>query len=283
MPMSDDFFHTGLHVFKVRTPDGKGWLRTTRVYDDEAFNRVADMVNGALPLGIEAYHFHGLLNSLRFLSYPAVNLDIEKLFSSPDATTEQIRHRKDNTTRPIIRRYAQYAITRHPYFGWLNLHHIDGVHTQLIAPLETIPVSFKHARQFVKDHHRHCCPPQAHKFSVGLVVKGTAELIGVMVASTPKARVGYDSRTLEINRVCVFPPVQNGCSKLYGAAVRIGRIMGYQRFITYTLDNEDSVSVKAAGFTFCGFTAADKWDRPSRPRDNDKYPDGRRKRWMIGL
>ena len=47
-------------------------------------------------------------------------------------------------------------------------------------------MTLKDALSFVRQNHRHCTAPQGHKYSIGIKASGT--LIGVVIASTPKAR-----------------------------------------------------------------------------------------------
>ena len=59
-----------------------------------------------------------------------------------------------------------------------------------------------------------------------------------------------DGFTLEVNRLC-SDGTKNTCSILYAAAARAARAMGYRKIITYTLDTESGVSLRAAGWTNC--------------------------------
>ena len=107
--------------------------------------------------------------------------------------------------------------------------------------------------------------------------------MGVAVASTPKARRQMDGETLEINRCCTDPRYADVCSSLYARAVRIGRELGYRRFLTYTLPEESGSSLRAVGFQPEGVTKAPAggWDCPSRPRDTARYPAGGKIRWIL--
>ena len=276
------------HIFKVWSDTEQCWFRTARILSDEEFEQIMALMNWEMPLGMAAFHFQGDLhadtpNKNVFLSYQVLKFDVEELFSSSEISAEQIRYRKRDVSSNVIKRIGEYAITYDPDMQWIDLAIIDGKSFQLQGRLEIIPVTLRDARAFNEKHHRHCCAPHAHKFSVGLTLSGGNELFGVAVASTPKARLGYDKRTLEVNRVCVYPPIQNGCTKLYGAVIKIGKVMGYKKFITYTLSSEDASSVRAAGFRYAGKVSSGKWDRPGRHRDNQKYPDEPRERWIKEL
>jgi hypothetical protein len=144
-------------------------------------------------------------------------------------------------------------------------------------------VTLRTACQFVREHHRHNTSPQGHKYSIGLTADG--KLIGVVMVGRPIARTQDDGYTAEITRCCVLENQPNANSKLYAAAVRAARAMGYRRVITYTLPEEGGASLKAAGFTLDGQTSyARSWSVPSRPRKTpDKYPAGSKNRWIKAI
>ncbi|MDR0818464.1 MAG: hypothetical protein LBN43_02675 [Oscillospiraceae bacterium] len=149
---------------------------------------------------------------------------------------------------------------------------------------ELCPISLKTAQQFVNEHHRHNSSPQGHKFSIGLM-EGE-RLIGVVIVGRPIARKQDDGYTAEITRCCVLDNQRNASSKLYGAAIRAAKAMGYRRVITYTLPEESGASLKAVGFTLDGLTAANAkgWNMPGRPRKTpEKYPISSKNRWIKRL
>lgn len=141
------------------------------------------------------------------------------------------------------------------------------------------PVTFSDAKAFVDEHHRHNVGPQGHKYSIGLEESG--KLIGVVMAGRPIARHNDDGKTLEVTRVCVLEGYPSACSKLYAAAWRVAKNLGYQRLITYTLASEPGTSLRAAGWKVIGTTKARKgWDTPSRPRSlPEKYPQEQKTIW----
>jgi len=146
--------------------------------------------------------------------------------------------------------------------------------------MKLCPVTLKTAREFVREHHRHNAPPQGHKFSIGLTVDG--KLVGVVIVGRPIARALDDGFTAEVTRCCVLDNERNANSRLYAAAIRAARAMGYRRVVTYTLPDESGASLKAVGFSLDGQTANDRtWNVPSRPRKTpEKYPVGRKNRWI---
>jgi hypothetical protein len=134
------------------------------------------------------------------------------------------------------------------------------------ASSRLVPLTRAQARAFVAAHHRHSDAPLGDVFRVGLEVDG--ELVGVMTAGRPVARRLDDGTTLEITRVCVLEDVENGCSRLYGAACRAAAALGYRRVITYTLERERGSSVRAAGFQPDGISdpIRGSWSSRTRPR-----------------
>lgn len=146
------------------------------------------------------------------------------------------------------------------------------------------PVTLREAQAFVLSHHRHNDPPHGHKFSIGLMDNGG--LIGVVIVGRPIARANDDGQTAEITRCCVLDGQRNANSKLYAAAIRAAKAMGYRRIITYTLPEESGSSLKAVGFEFDGLTQFNSsgWNMPGRPRKKPvKYPYCQKVRWVNNL
>lgn len=137
------------------------------------------------------------------------------------------------------------------------------------------PITFQEARAFIRRHHRHHDPPQGWKFGIGCSKEG--EVVGVITVGRPVNRHLDDGKTAEVTRCCT-DGTKNAASKLYAAAWRCARAMGYERIITYTLAEEDGTSLDAAGWKALHETTADNWDTPSRPRV-DTSPDGQKRLW----
>jgi|SRR5690606_38717306 len=91
----------------------------------------------------------------------------------------------------------------------------------------------------------------------------------------PVARHLQDGLTLEVNRLCT-DGTKNVCSKLYSACWRVARELGYRRLITYILESEPGVSLKAAGWREVGVRGGGSWNSPTRPRV-DKAPTEKKK------
>ncbi|WP_240456743.1 XF1762 family protein [Virgibacillus halodenitrificans] len=142
--------------------------------------------------------------------------------------------------------------------------------------LETRPISFRKASEFVKDFHRHHIPPQGNKFSIALYDGET--VIGVIISGRPVSRYKDDGLTLEVTRCCVKHPYKNGISILYSAVCRVAEAMGYKRVITYTLAEEPGVSMRASNFQLEKVSEGGSWNSRSRKRI-DKHPTGKKCLW----
>jgi hypothetical protein len=145
-----------------------------------------------------------------------------------------------------------------------------------------VPVHFDAAKAFVAEHHRHSEPPLQARYAAGVAVDG--DVLAVVIAGRPVARGLQDGWTQEVLRVCtpgadVEPRVRNACSKLYGAAWRAIRALGYLRAITYTTNYETGASARAAGFLPVAVKVGRDWDTPARRRDCKQQVDG--VRWEI--
>ena len=139
--------------------------------------------------------------------------------------------------------------------------------------------------QKVEEHHRHHNPPVGWKFGVA-VYNGRA-LVGVAVVGRPVSRMiqKAETDTLEVTRCCTFGDRRlrrNAASKLYGLCAKEARKLGAKKLITYTLEEEDGASLKAANWTPVAKTAGGSWDRTARPRI-DKAPTGPKTRWELKL
>ena len=102
--------------------------------------------------------------------------------------------------------------------------------------LDIQPVSFKEACDFVEMWHSHHPPPQGHKFSIA--VNDGDRVVGVIIVGRPVARMQDNGWTLEVTRCCTDGSTEHVASKLYAAAWRATRALGYKRLITYTLVEE---------------------------------------------
>lgn len=139
------------------------------------------------------------------------------------------------------------------------------------------PISFREAVAFIAMHHRHHLPPAGYKF--GIAVNDGTNVVGVVTVGRPVARALDDGYTAEITRCCT-DGTPHVASKLYAAAWRAARAMGYRRMVTYTLKDETGVSLIAAGWRFVYHTKPNPkgWDMPGRPRVNT-HPLGMKTLW----
>jgi len=135
-----------------------------------------------------------------------------------------------------------------------------------MTALELVPLSVTAARREVHRLHRHL--PRVVGGLFGSSVYVGPELVGVAIASEPKAPALRGRRIVEITR-CATDGHKNACSKLYGALCRSAQAIGYLEARTYTRLEEPGVSLRAAGFVDDGVTEEQSWDRPSRPREGE--------------
>ncbi len=145
------------------------------------------------------------------------------------------------------------------------------------------PLTLNQANELVARWHRHHKPARGHRFSIGIEIAG--QLHGAAIVGRPVARRTDASTTAEVTRV-VTDGTPNACSKLYAAAARIAREMGFDTIQTFTLTTEPGTSLRAAGWeqdTTRRERRAD-WDCPSRRRqDPSTDPMVRTRRWFKRL
>lgn len=122
--------------------------------------------------------------------------------------------------------------------------------------IEIRPISFRDAKSFVGEHHRHNKPPVGHKFSIGCY--DGDRLCGVAMVGRPVGRYLDDGLTLEVNRCCT-DGTRNACSMLYGAAWRAAKALGYKRIVTYTRQSENGASLRASNWICDGPAGGTHW------------------------
>lgn len=260
------------------------WFRTPQVFDDAAFDELMEMLEWRMPYNMRVFHFTSdeqppVSKNHVFLARPIVYVDLIELFKEKKGI-----RLKRNGLKPVavLHLSGEYVIieTDDKYNRLLKCSESDD---ELFFE-EFLPLPFALACDFVAKNHRHNAAPQSHKFSIGLLRFG--KLMGVVIASTPKARALNDGFTLELNRCCVLPDQRNACSKLYAKAILAGRSMGYRKFVTYTQTHESGSSLKAVGFKLDGLTQArpNGWNCPSRPRKMpERYPTEQKCRWVLNV
>lgn len=149
--------------------------------------------------------------------------------------------------------------------------------------LRLAPCTMKVANAVVLSWHRHSTPI-SQKVIVAVRAMHGGETIGVAILGYPVSRVLDDGLNVEIRRVCVRAEApRNACSMLYGAMCRAASALGFVVAYTYTTEDEDAASVKAAGFVRDGQRAAGNWDMPSLRRDAEHHAEANRVRWIRVL
>ena len=143
-----------------------------------------------------------------------------------------------------------------------------------------VPITLKRANEFVASHHRHHKPVVGHKFSVGLMLD--IELIGVVIVGRPVARLADDGVTAEVTRLVTLGH-PNACSKLYGAAARICKEMGYTKIQTYILQSETGTSLRATGWVMETVSAGGQWKHTDGKERRTDQPTEPKQRWARYL
>lgn len=110
----------------------------------------------------------------------------------------------------------------------------------------TVPLSLREAQQYIDENHRHHRASARDKFRIGIADR-SGKLIGVAQCGKPINRNLDDGRTLEVLRLCT-DGTKDACSFLYAKCARIAKEMGYQKIITYILESEPGISLKASGW-----------------------------------
>lgn len=118
----------------------------------------------------------------------------------------------------------------------------------VVVALFVIPMTLKRANEFVAKHHRHhgSFPAGLSYFHIG-AIEDSGKVVGVAIVARPPNRNSDDGLTCEVVRLAT-DGARNACSFLYGACAEIARKMGFQRIITYTLDEESGTSLRAVGW-----------------------------------
>lgn len=271
------------HVFLAKL-DGCSY-RCSPLISDAAFERLMDNLQWRMPYNMRAFHCsdprqaqeNPVLNT-----FPMLPEQIERILSEAPAQPMRLKDKHRQQTLQVLHKCGDYVIAD-TEDGYGRFYCVDGSNSSLIAKLEAEPITLNEASAYIDRYHRHNAGPKFHKFSVCLRVDGEPEPVGVAVASIPKARHQMDGETLEINRCCTDPRYADVCSSLYARMIRIGREMGYRRFLTYTLPDESGSSLRAVGFQPDGTTrpSSEGWNSPSRPRKTNRYPKGEKIRWIF--
>jgi hypothetical protein len=129
--------------------------------------------------------------------------------------------------------------------------------------IRVIPCTLKESHAFVRQWHRHHRPSQGGLFAVACA--SDDQICGVAVVGRPTSRLLQDGYTAEVVRLAT-DGTKNSASMLYATCWRAARALGYRRLITYILDSESGVSLRASGWKLVAQSGGGSWSRPSRPR-----------------
>ena len=163
----------------------------------------------------------------------------------------------------------------------VTLRVMSGRYTSTVGKLHTRAITFAQAKELIEDWHNHLSPPAGWKF--GLALQDDVGIVGVTTVGRPVARKLDDGATLEITRCALMDKgIKNAASMMIGAACKSGKSMGDSRMISYTLDDEDGVAYKAAGFHNDQTSKGGRWSRSSRDR-KDNHPTCPKRRWVKYL
>jgi len=141
--------------------------------------------------------------------------------------------------------------------------------------LRILPCELKDANAFIALYHRHHKPVIGHRYSLACWEED--KLVGVAIIGRPVARMTDYRKVLEVTRLCT-DGTKNACSKLYAAAARVGKELGYEKIQTFILDEEPGISLIASGWQNMGLSAGGSWSRTERERE-DKHPLNKKTRY----
>jgi len=116
--------------------------------------------------------------------------------------------------------------------------------------LKAVPCTLRKANDFVERYHRHSrrTARNGGKFAVAAAYDGL--IVAVAIVGNPLSATYMDGFTAEVLRSCCLPTAPKNCNSfLYGICRRIWFEMGGRRILTYTLQEESGVSLKASGWT----------------------------------
>ncbi len=127
--------------------------------------------------------------------------------------------------------------------------------------MEPVILDLAEANRFIGLHHRHSVPlkPINVKFIIGL--QHLNEVVGVSIMGRPVNRHIEDGTTIEIRRLATNG-LKVACSFLLARSCEVAYSLGYQKVVTYTLQEESGSSLKAVGFTISHKSNSNgKWKR----------------------
>lgn len=146
--------------------------------------------------------------------------------------------------------------------------------------LRVYPLTLPQANELVTQFHRHHKPVQGHRFSLG--VQDGSKTVGACIIGRPVSREIDPYLVVEVSRL-VTDGTKNACSILYAAAARASAAMGF--VYIHILEEEPGTSLRAAGWSFDGFTSGGDWNHSKAntgTRRTDQ-PMGIKQRWKREL
>lgn len=189
-------------------------------------------------------------------------------------------HKRMKFLAPLIELFAGYGIDLRQAYRSEN-----EMAFRLDYGLHIDAIEWSDAREFIAQHHQHNASPRGWRW--GHAVKNGDTLIGVATVGRPVARMIDPKTTVEVTRNCIDLSLDkelrfHGCSQLYIAAENEARSRGFEKIITYTLEDEPATALKELGWNPEAKTRAESWNRKSRERA-DVAPAGRKIRWSKYL
>tara|TARA_Y100001938_G_scaffold61511_1_gene85555 strand:- start:822 stop:1532 length:711 start_codon:yes stop_codon:yes gene_type:complete len=122
-----------------------------------------------------------------------------------------------------------------------------------------------------------------------LTIRDQVSVFGLLVMSYPVARKNDDGLTLEVTRLALMTDVpKNAASKLLGRAAVIAKAKGYERLISYSLENQGGTCYAAAGWTMDDHIVVSRQWSPKRRRQKVLDSDSallmqNKRRWSKNL
>lgn len=119
--------------------------------------------------------------------------------------------------------------------------------------LKSQPITLRSANDFVQLFHRHNgrTARDGGKFAVSAIHEN--KLVGIAIVGNPISATFMNKEIYghmaEVLRTCTHPFAPKGTvGFLYGVCTRVCREMGYDKILTYTLEDESGASLRGVGW-----------------------------------
>jgi hypothetical protein len=147
--------------------------------------------------------------------------------------------------------------------------------------LEVRPCELKEVNELIARWHLHDNPVKGHRFSLKAVDQDGV-VHGAAIIGRPVAGNNDQREWVEIIRLMTdgTPKVR---TLLYRAAARAAGEMGYEKIVTFILDEEDGSTLRAAGWACEGSADGGDSNVPSRGGRHVDRLMGPMKRWSKPL